>query len=95
MHKSYHSFLTGVMDPLIGNCVCQLLTTEDLSVLPTACIYLLFMVLRTNSDYFANNVAYVMESRVFIDFCFIVQVKFMFEVVKNGQVKYCCLTSDI
>jgi hypothetical protein len=30
MHKSYHSFLTGVMDPLIGICVYQLLTIEDI-----------------------------------------------------------------
>jgi len=48
------------VDPLIGNCVYQMLTIEDLSTLPTACIYLLFMVLRINNDYFANNVACVM-----------------------------------
>jgi hypothetical protein len=53
-------FQTGVMDPLIGNCVYQLLTIEELSTLPTVCIILLFMVLRINSDYFVKNVACVM-----------------------------------
>jgi hypothetical protein len=60
MHKKYHSFLTGVMDLLIGKCMYHLFTIEDLSTLPTARIYLLFMVLRINSDYFANNLACVM-----------------------------------
>jgi hypothetical protein len=68
MHKSYHSFLTAVMDPLFGKSVYQLLTIEDLSILPTACIYLLFMVLRINSDYFANNVACVMGIQGFYRF---------------------------
>jgi len=48
------------MDPLICNCVYQILTIEDLSTLPTACIYLLCVVLRINCDYLANNVACVM-----------------------------------
>ena len=82
MHRIYHSFLTGVMDLLIGNCVYQLLTIEYQSTLPTAYIYLLFMALRINSDFFANNVACVMGIQGFCRFLFLLLSEIS---VWNGQ----------
>ena len=56
MRKSYRSFLTGVMDPVLGKCMYTYLPFK---------IYLLcsqrgFMVHRINGDYFANNLICVM-----------------------------------
>jgi hypothetical protein len=47
-----HAFLCTVMVKPSGYCACRQCNMQQFHVLPTQCIYVFCMDLRTNSDYF-------------------------------------------